>query len=147
MFKTGFEYKITFWICELVLWIHKGYCVVKNIVWNVRIKSFMLIQLNATNVVILKFYAAYAHKIVMYWALRQNVAINVWSYQYCIKKFLIEISFILQDNIRKTNSWPFCFTNIVFTSNIRNNYDVISELLFLPRLYTPYIRSFCLPSS
>ena len=30
MFKTGFEYKIAFCICVLVLWIHKGYFVVKN---------------------------------------------------------------------------------------------------------------------
>ena len=28
--KPVFEYKITCWICTLVLWIHKGYCVVKN---------------------------------------------------------------------------------------------------------------------
>ena len=31
MFKTGFEYKITIWICALVvLWSHKGYYVVKK---------------------------------------------------------------------------------------------------------------------
>ena len=38
--KPGFEYKITFWICILGLWIHKGYYVVKKLVWNVRIKAF-----------------------------------------------------------------------------------------------------------
>jgi hypothetical protein len=38
--KPVFEYKITFWICVLVLWMHKGYCVVKELVWNVRIKAF-----------------------------------------------------------------------------------------------------------
>ena len=38
--KSVFEYKMTFWICVLVLWIHKGYFVVKNLVWNVRIKGF-----------------------------------------------------------------------------------------------------------
>ena len=38
--KPAFEYKITFWIYVLVLWIHKGYCVVKKLVWNVRIKAF-----------------------------------------------------------------------------------------------------------
>ena len=27
-------------ICILVLWIHKGYCVVKKLVWNVCIKAF-----------------------------------------------------------------------------------------------------------
>ena len=37
-FKTGVEYKITFWNCVLVLLIHKGYCLDKNLVWNVRIK-------------------------------------------------------------------------------------------------------------
>ena len=37
-FKPVFEYKITFWICVLMLGIHKGYCVVKTLVWNVRIK-------------------------------------------------------------------------------------------------------------
>ena len=26
--------------CVLVLWIHKGYCVVKKLMWNVRIKAF-----------------------------------------------------------------------------------------------------------
>ena len=40
LWSPVFEYKITFWICVLVLWIHKGYCVVKKLVWNVRIKSF-----------------------------------------------------------------------------------------------------------
>ena len=39
-FKLVFEYKITFWICVLVLWIHKGYCVVKKLMWNLRIKAF-----------------------------------------------------------------------------------------------------------
>ena len=38
--KPVFEYKITFWFCVLVLWIHKGYYVVKNLVWNIRIKKF-----------------------------------------------------------------------------------------------------------
>ena len=38
--KLFFEYKITFWICVLVLWIHNGYCVVKLLVWNIRIKAF-----------------------------------------------------------------------------------------------------------
>ena len=28
--KPGFEYKITFWICILAVWIHRGYCVVKS---------------------------------------------------------------------------------------------------------------------
>ena len=35
-----FEYKIIFWICVLVLWIHLGYCIVKKLLWNVRIKAF-----------------------------------------------------------------------------------------------------------
>jgi hypothetical protein len=30
---------LTFWICVLVLWIHKGYCVEKKLVWNVRSKA------------------------------------------------------------------------------------------------------------
>ena len=37
--NPGFKYKITFWICVLLLWFHKGYCV-KKLVWNVRIKDF-----------------------------------------------------------------------------------------------------------
>ena len=39
-FKPVFEYQITFWICVLVLSIHKGYCVVKILVRNVHIKAF-----------------------------------------------------------------------------------------------------------
>ena len=39
-FKPVFEYKIIFWIFVLVLWIHKGYYVVKKLMWNVRIKAF-----------------------------------------------------------------------------------------------------------
>ena len=31
IFKTGFEYKIIFWIFVLELWIHKGYFVVKKL--------------------------------------------------------------------------------------------------------------------
>ena len=34
-FKLVFEYKITYLICVLVLWIHKDYCVVKKLLWNV----------------------------------------------------------------------------------------------------------------
>ena len=36
--KPIFEYKIFFWICVLVLWILKGYCVVKKLEWSVRNK-------------------------------------------------------------------------------------------------------------
>ena len=38
--KPVFEYKITFWISVLVLWIHKHYCVFKLLVWYFRIKAF-----------------------------------------------------------------------------------------------------------
>ena len=38
--KLVFKYKITFWICVLLLWIHKGYWIVKKLVWNVRTKVF-----------------------------------------------------------------------------------------------------------
>ena len=38
--KPVFQYKINFWICVLVLLIHKGYCVFKKLVWNNRIKAF-----------------------------------------------------------------------------------------------------------
>ena len=38
--KLVFEYKITYWICVLVLSIYKSYFVVKKLVWNVRIKAF-----------------------------------------------------------------------------------------------------------
>ena len=41
-----FEYKITFSIRPLVLWIDKGYYVVKNLVWNVRIKDFWYTKVN-----------------------------------------------------------------------------------------------------
>ena len=30
----------TFWICVVVLWIHKGYFVAKKLVWNVYTKAF-----------------------------------------------------------------------------------------------------------
>ena len=38
--KTGFWVKNTFWSYVLVLWIHKGYFVVKKLLWNVRIEAF-----------------------------------------------------------------------------------------------------------
>jgi hypothetical protein len=40
MFKTGFWVQNHLWICVLVLWIHKGYFIVKKRVWKVRIKDF-----------------------------------------------------------------------------------------------------------
>ena len=40
LLKVKNSWKITFLICVLVLWIHKGYCLVKELVWNVRIKGF-----------------------------------------------------------------------------------------------------------
>ena len=33
-------FKIIFWICFLMLWIHKGYYVVIKLVWNVCIQAF-----------------------------------------------------------------------------------------------------------
>ena len=52
-----FDFKITFWICVLVLWIHKGYFVVKRLVYFWYSKqnkisqkfSCILTFLNATN--------------------------------------------------------------------------------------------------
>ena len=38
--KPVFDYKITFLFFFLVMWIHKGYCEVKMLVWNNRIKAF-----------------------------------------------------------------------------------------------------------
>ena len=38
--KPDFEYKITFWTCVIMLWIHKVYFVVKKLMWNARIKAF-----------------------------------------------------------------------------------------------------------
>ena len=34
-----FKYIITFCICVLVMWIHKGYCVVKKLEWNVILRT------------------------------------------------------------------------------------------------------------
>ena len=41
-YKTIFFNKITFWVCVLVLWIHKCYYVVKKLVWMfiLNIKAF-----------------------------------------------------------------------------------------------------------
>ena len=39
-FKTGFQCKITFLIYFLALWTHRGYYIVKKLVWNVRIQAF-----------------------------------------------------------------------------------------------------------
>ena len=39
--KPIFSYKITFWICVLVLWIHICFCVFKKLVWNFRFKAFL----------------------------------------------------------------------------------------------------------
>ena len=49
-FKTGFWVQNNLLNCVLVLWIHKGYCVVKKLVWNVRIKAFWYTKLVSTNV-------------------------------------------------------------------------------------------------
>ena len=38
--KPVFEYKSPFEFEVPVLWIHKGYYVVKKLVWNVHIKAF-----------------------------------------------------------------------------------------------------------
>ena len=43
--KPVFDYKITFWICVFVMWIHKGYFVVKKLVWNICIKVFWYAQI------------------------------------------------------------------------------------------------------
>ena len=45
MFKTNdkkqfMSTKSPFWICVLVLWIHKNYVLVKKLLWNVRNKVF-----------------------------------------------------------------------------------------------------------
>ena len=38
--KPVFEFKITFWICVLMLWIHKGYYAIKKLLWNDRFKAY-----------------------------------------------------------------------------------------------------------
>ena len=43
--KPVLEYKIVFWICVLVLWIHKGYCEVKKLVYQVFVHFSSLIHL------------------------------------------------------------------------------------------------------
>ena len=40
-FKHGFWVQNYLLICVLAVWIHKGYCVVKKLVWNVNIKAFL----------------------------------------------------------------------------------------------------------
>ena len=37
--KPVLENQIVFWVCVLVLWIQKDYCVIKKLVWNVHIKA------------------------------------------------------------------------------------------------------------
>ena len=39
-FKTGFWVQNHIWICVLMMWIHKVYCEVKKLVWNVSIIDF-----------------------------------------------------------------------------------------------------------
>ena len=65
--KPVFEFKIIFWICVLVLWIYKGYCVVKKLVWNVCIKAFWYTKLVSTNV---NFYFVSFQK---FWVIYMNL--------------------------------------------------------------------------
>ena len=44
-FKPVFEYKVTVLISVFLYWIHKGYFVVKELVWNVCIKAFCYINI------------------------------------------------------------------------------------------------------
>ena len=52
--KSVFEYEIAFWSCVQVLWIYKGYFIVKMLVWNVRIKACWF-----TNNIIMKVIRTY----------------------------------------------------------------------------------------
>ena len=63
-FKTGFWAQITFWICVLVLWIHKGYCVVKKLVWNVRIKAFWYTKLYKISIMIIWLTRSYVSSLI-----------------------------------------------------------------------------------
>ena len=39
--NSSYQIWVGFWICVLVLLFHKGYYVVKKLVWNVCIKAFL----------------------------------------------------------------------------------------------------------
>ena len=88
IFKTNiwnrfFLYKITFWICVLVLWIHKGYCVVKKLVWNVRIKAFLYTKrfvwcwgTNANNINIIICFFLRQYRKYLYYLFLYKVFVN-----------------------------------------------------------------------
>ena len=54
-FKTGFWVKMTLWICVLVLWIHKGYSVVKSFLVY-KTSSFSYLYFNIVKINFLTFY-------------------------------------------------------------------------------------------
>ena len=88
--KPVVEYKITFWIFVRALWIHKGYFVVKKLVWNVHIKAFWY-----TN--------KYSNKIPpnLYFSLY----LRVWKYVFFLI-FYICVHYLFYKYIYK--SWNIC---------------------------------------
>ena len=105
-FKPVFEYKITFWNCGLVLWIPKGSCVVKKLVWNVRIKAFWY-----TNYIIYKWWFVQDQRIfelslVSFRPLRMNFWLSIsktylcplFPYIYTIPFFLSLFTFLSLTN-------------------------------------------------
>ena len=67
MFQTGFENKFTFWNCVFVLWIYKGYFVVKN--WY---EMFLLKNLVMTSVISNKSYTNFIEERKFFYILQEN---------------------------------------------------------------------------
>ena len=61
--------KSPFWICVLVLWIRKGNCVVKKLLWNVRIKAFW--YTNNINMI---------YWIILSYSLNLSIMINLYNF-------------------------------------------------------------------
>ena len=118
--KPVFEYKISFWICVLVLWIHKGYCVVKKLVWDVRIKAFRY-----TNYFSIKIWYKRESSLIFYSIYNNKTMIwTIWKeYFKCQTKFYYKnLPFLTPFTVGE---------NIIASTKIRNNYGAIQSLNFL----------------
>ena len=83
--KPNFGYKITFWICVLVLLIHKGNFIVKELVWNVCIKAFWYTKTisNYLNFIFCKTILIVMRKkvkVVLWFWIEENITFkSLWS--------------------------------------------------------------------
>ena len=96
-----------------MLWIHKGYCVVKWLVWNVRIKAFWFTNIFAY---LLTIYVCIMYIIIIYVQLRDSDLPNCRQIFPCSNAQFEQCISLVQESYYLTHFWKnfrFVISNFI----------------------------------